>query len=90
VPGRMTYSLLVALLLSVPLGAVAAEKVKPPAREAPASEALDAEFLEYLATFEGEDADWTWFADDAEKPPQSQTQSDAKQAQSAAKPAAPK
>ena len=85
----MTYSLLVALLLSVPLGAVAAEKVKPPAREAPASEALDAEFLEYLATFEGEGADWTWFADETEKPVQSPTQSK-DEAQSAAKPAAPK
>lgn len=84
----MTYSLLAALLLSVPLGAVAAEKVKPAAKQAPASEALDAEFLEYLATFEGENADWTWFADDAAKP--SRSQADAKQAQSAAKPAAPK
>jgi hypothetical protein len=86
----MTYWLLAALLLSVPLGAAAAEKVEPPAKEAPASEALDAEFLEYLATFEGEDADWTWFADDTAKPAQAQTQSDAKQAQSTAKPAAPK
>ena len=88
-PDRMTYSLLAALLLGMSLSAVAAEKVQTPAKVAPASEALDAEFLEYLATFEGEDADWTWFADETEKPAQSPTQSK-DEAQSAAKPAAPK
>lgn len=72
-----------ALLLGVSLSAVAAEKV-----EAPASEALDAEFLEYLATFEGADEDWTWFADAADKQPAASQ--DAKQSQSAAKPAAEK
>ena len=34
-----------------------------PAKKQPAEE-LDAEFLDYLATFEGDSEDWTLFADD--------------------------
>ena len=50
-----------------------------------AAEALDAEFLEYLSSFEGEQEDWTWFTDDADR-----SAKDGKQTQSAAKPAADK
>jgi hypothetical protein len=31
---------------------------------------LDEEFLEYLAQFEGQADNWTWFADDDEEPKQ--------------------
>jgi hypothetical protein len=53
-----------AALLAVALNASAAE----PVPAAPSDTALDADFLEYLATFEGKDEDWTWFADDATHP----------------------
>jgi hypothetical protein len=73
---------LATLLLGLSLPAVAAEKPATPA----AAEALDAEFLEYLSNFEGKDEDWTWFAEDAERP----AKPAAKQPPSTAKPAAEK
>ena len=70
------------LVLGLALPVAAAEK---PAAET-AAEALDAEFLEYLSNFEGKDEDWTWFAEDAERP----AKPAGKQPQSTAKPAAEK
>lgn len=32
-----------------------------------AEEALDPEFLEYLATLEGDEEDWTWFWEEQEQ-----------------------
>ncbi len=55
--------------------ALAAEKLAP----------LDAEFLEYLASFEGDEAGWEWFAD--EEPATAKPAPPAKDKEAAAKPA---
>ena len=69
------------LLLVCAWPAVAAEKLAP----------LDAEFLEYLASFGGDEEDWTLFADEepATKPPPKDpvAKGDESKQEAAAKPA---
>jgi hypothetical protein len=66
---------LAALLSWICAPALAAEKLKP----------LDAEFLEYLASFEGDEEGWEWFAD--EEPAAAKPAPPAKDKEDAAKPA---
>ena len=47
------------LLLAGAAGAATLPRLASAEHEA----ALDAEFLEYLSTFEGDQENWTWFAD---------------------------
>lgn len=47
---------------------LAAAAALPRLARADDEEALDAEFLDYLGTLEGEQEDWTWFSDDESKP----------------------
>jgi hypothetical protein len=49
------------LLLAGAAGAAALPRLAQAEDEA----ALDAEFLEYLDTLEGDQEDWTWFADES-------------------------
>lgn len=61
-----------AMTLVVPLrGQAAAAPAAPPkaAAAAPAKAAVAADFLEYLATFEGEEENWTDFEALADEPP---------------------
>ena len=65
--------------------------VAGPARAADAEiEPLDADFLEYLANLEGDDADWTLLAETDEKPrtqPDSKPAPEAQPRKAAARPA---
>ena len=65
-----------AVLLWICAPALAADKLKP----------LDAEFLEYLANFEGDEEGWEWFADE-EPPVAAKPPPPAKDKEAAAKPA---
>ena len=64
-----------AALLWICGAALAAEKLQP----------LDAEFLEYLASFEGDEEGWEWFAD--EEPAAQKPAPPARDKEAAAKPA---
>ncbi len=71
-----------AMTVLVPLGGRAADAPAVPAKPAaavPVRAAVAADFLEYLAAFEGDDENWTDFEVVAEEPPAVQ-----------ARPAAPK
>jgi hypothetical protein len=56
------------LAVAAGLAVASARAAEPKTPESASNEALNAEFLEYLAQLEDEDDDWTLFEDDDAKP----------------------